>query len=429
MHLSSYLAAWPSETDSRYQLLFSTKNGGITLLTKEAFAALAEVTMPEEWHWTLAEMGMLVLDPSAEREEVLQLDRRINLANRGLSIAVILGMGCNFRCRYCYEEGLKNGAAMTEKTARQLIDFVKKRYGGHKKKLTLDFYGGEPLLYTGRIKEIAGELKPFVEERGGRFLFTLVTNGSLLTRETVAELNDYGLGGVRITVDGPPKVHNAARPFSSGAPSFECILENIKTCCELTQIGIGGNFDRDNYPAFPGLLDIFEQEGLSPERLGRVQFASAMQAGQGTASPDFCAGCSSVGEPWVAEAALLLRKEVKRRGYRTPKISPSLCMVNMDDSLTIHYNGDLYKCPAIIGHRDYTIGSLNDGIEEYSGIYHLEQWKQEDECRTCLYLPLCFGGCRFMQHQRSGTMKGVDCWRDYYDRILPEFVELEVRHR
>ena len=97
------------------------------------------------------------------------------------------------------------------------------------------------------ILEIAGPLKAFVEEQGGEFRFSLVTNGSLLTREMVEKLTPAGLYAAKVTVDGPPDEHNRLRPFKSGAPSFDVILDNVRACCDLIRIGFGGNYTRDNF--------------------------------------------------------------------------------------------------------------------------------------------------------------------------------------
>ena len=59
---------------------------------------------------------------------------------------------------------------MSDETAALMIDLIKKNFIGEKKKLLIDFYGGEPLLSLGLIKFVSRELKAFVQEKGGSFL-------------------------------------------------------------------------------------------------------------------------------------------------------------------------------------------------------------------------------------------------------------------
>jgi uncharacterized protein len=429
MQLSHYLKAWPCSEQPGYHLLFSTKKASLALVPDEIWEQLNQGDVSPEYKDTLTELDMLVPDRKQEWHEMLGYLDEVNRLNDGLDVSIILGLDCNFACTYCYEGSMKGKHTMSDDTADQLIAYSKSRFTPDKKKLTLDFYGGEPLLYTKRIKYIAKRLKPYVEEQGGTFRFSLVTNGSLLTPEIVNELLPLGLKAAKVTVDGPAAVHDQYRPFVSGKGSFAIIMRNVQACCDMVRIGLGGNFTRDNYKKMVPLLDYLEEQGLTPDRLANVQFLPAGQTTDIFANPEFSGGCVSCSEPWMAEASLLLREEVMKRGYKTPKMGPSPCMVDIDDGLVIHYDGSIFKCVAMIGHHRFAIGDVWKGIEDYRELYGLESWRKNKECRQCVYLPLCFGGCRDMEFQRSGSMQKVDCWRDFYDAILEKTVMQDVRYR
>ena len=74
------------------------------------------------------------------------------------------------------------------------------------------------------------------------------------------------------------------------------------------------------------------------------------------------------------------------------------------------------------------VGDLVSGVKDYRDAYQVNFW-QKEPCTQCGYLPLCFGGCREMEFQRSGSMKKVDCWRNFYDAILEKTVMQDVRYR
>ncbi len=101
-------------------------------------------------------------------------------------------------------------------------------------------------------------------------------------------------------------------------------------------------------------------------------------------------------------------------------------MVDLDDALVIHYDGGIYKCVAMIGYSNYATGDIWNGINNYEQTYHLNHWQQNEECRECEYLPLCFGGCRHMELQRSGAMKKVDCMRGFWERVLEKTVQQDA---
>ena len=165
---SRYLKIFPWPDDPAYLLLYSTKNAAMALVPAADGLRLRQGEIPPDSAETLAELDMLVADPEAERAEVLDLLAEINRQDEGLNVSVILGLACNFACQYCYEGDLKQGQAMSEATAARTVAFLQERYAArHRKRLTLDFYGGEPLLYVDLILAIARPLQAFVEERGG----------------------------------------------------------------------------------------------------------------------------------------------------------------------------------------------------------------------------------------------------------------------
>jgi len=431
MALAHYLKIYPSPSDPQQVLVYSTRRAALLLLPRTALAAAETDTLPAEAAGILRRAQVVVDDGAVERQDVWRMNEELNRVSTGLVVSVVLGMACNFACAYCYEGGLKGGQAMDDAVADQLVAYLKGRYVAESRnRLTIDFYGGETLLYAERIKALAGALKPFVEARGGSFEFTVVTNGSLLTTALVAELLPLGLRSAKVTIDGPVDIHDRCRPFRGGAGSFAVILANLVACAELLRINIGGNFTRENHHRFPELLDHLGAVGLTPERLGVVKFDAVMQVNDAVAAPEFSGGCSCINEPWLAKAGVALRGEVLRRGYETPKITPARCMVEMDNSLAVHCDGTLYKCISMIGHPGYACGDLRQGFDEgCRETYCVNHWQREEKCRDCVYLPLCYGGCRYMAYQRDGHMARVDCRKEYLDATLEAMLRQDLKYR
>ncbi len=430
MPLSVYLKSWPYPAAAGHHLLYSTRTAALALVPDPVWERLvAGEPVDQEFINILTPLGMLVADQDAERAMVRNMLAELNHLNPNLTVSVILGLECNFACPYCYEGSMKGKYAMEDAVADRLVVFLKDLFvRKNRKKLTLDFYGGEPLLYPGRIISLAEQLKPFVEQQGGEFSFSLVTNGALLTRKKVARMVPLGLATAKVTVDGPAMIHNVQRPLKSGQKSFNLVLDNVRACCDQVKIGIGGNFTRDNFRKFPLLLDELAARGLGPDKLRQVKFDPVMQVSDTFASPEFRAGCSSYSDSWVAEAFFYLRDKVMARGYATPKMSPAACMVDQEDTFTVHYNGEIYKCPSMIGHAGYQAGDIFQGISDYSQAYHLDHWQEEEKCRECVYLPLCFGGCRYLKLQRDNNMDGVDCRQPFLDSALEEMLLQDIRY-
>ncbi|OQX15322.1 MAG: putative geopeptide radical SAM maturase [Desulfobulbaceae bacterium A2] len=431
MALSHYLKILPLPGDEAKRLLFSTRTGGLVVLGREALAALRDNRAPADLTAALTRLSLVVDDPARERAEMADYLSGVNRVNPNLRVAVILGMACNFACVYCYEGSLKGSAAMGDATAAQLVDFLLARFrAGGKHRLTLDFYGGEPLLYLPRIRSLAARLRPAIEALGGYFSFTLVSNGSLLSRPVVDELVALGLVSVKVTVDGSAASHDRQRPFKDGRPSWTRIIDNLFACRGACRITLSGNYTADSAAHFPRLLDTLLDRGFTPADFASVQFFPVMQISDRFANPEFTGGCCSNDEPWVHATSLALREEILQRGFYYPKLSPSPCMVELDDGLTVDHDGTLYKCVTLIGHPEFACGDIWQGMRDgWQQTYCLDHWRREPQCRDCVYLPLCFGGCRAMAWQREGTMARVDCQRALFDATLAPMLAQDLRYR
>ncbi|MBZ0155040.1 MAG: geopeptide radical SAM maturase [Alphaproteobacteria bacterium] len=417
--LSRFCTVWEEKNKGQY-LLFSTLHTSSVRVDASLLRDLREGTLSVEERDALRDEGIL----QGEYDEPGRMEGffdEYNRASKRLHLTVVLNLDCNLACRYCFEGTRKGDFVMTEETARGLADFVLGRDWAGKETVHLTFYGGEPLLTAELIPYISGLLKEPLERRGKKYRFSLVTNGTLLTGKVVQRLLPHGLQGARITLDGPRQTHDSLRPYKSGTGSFDKIIANIKNVCHLTPIRISGNFTRSTYRRFPELLDYFREEGLTPDRVRSVAFSPVTGESAEFALPDFRECCDSIAEPWVIEALAYLRGEVIKRGYKAPPLGVAVCALEDEGCFTVNYDGRLYKCPALIGRDPYCVGDVKEGAKDHRESHCLDNWKNA-ECLRCVYLPLCFGGCRYSLLVRNGSMKGVECKKAYYDAALRDFV-------
>lgn len=98
------------------------------------------------------------------------------------TIRIILGDDCNFHCKYCIENKINK---LPTEINPEIYNFIKKSCIGQNKKIQLSFYGGEPLLYFDKIKEIVEKTKSF------NLYYSITTNGALLNQEIVDFLNKH----------------------------------------------------------------------------------------------------------------------------------------------------------------------------------------------------------------------------------------------
>jgi uncharacterized protein len=204
-------------------------------------------------------------------------------------------------------------------------------------------------------------------------------------------------------------------------------MRNIRDVCDMIRIQIGGNYTQEHFQEFPRLLDDLAGQGLTPDKLYLVKFDPVINESAEFAPRDFHDGCASINEPWISEASLFLREAILKRGYKTPKIMPSPCAIERESSLVVNYDGALYKCPGLIGRAHCCVGDLKNGVVDYAKTHDLDAWKNE-ECLACEYLPLCFGGCKYMKLLRDGTLRGINCQKEYFDRTLAGLVAQDIAY-
>jgi uncharacterized protein len=372
----------------------------------------------------LIDNGVLVSSLEGEREEMLGNFQRANAMKRPFSALVTLTLECNLACPYCFEDPFRGRFVMDAETADLLVQRLSERMA-EGLDVTVDFYGGEALLRLDLLQGIAERLKTAARLHGVAFAFNLFSNGVLLTRSVVQELLPLGLAALRLTIDGPSDIHDIQRPFVSGRGSFAVILKNLVAVHDLVPVDLGGNYTRDNYQRFPELLDIMLEAGIDPASLKAVGFSPVMPKADGSGLGDHAATCACNSEPWAIEANLFLRGEIIRRGYPVSRLQASACMIEFANDLVVGYDGSLYKCPVFMGQERMRVGSLAEGVGDYRQSHNLDVWKNV-ECLECAYLPLCFGGCRFLRKLKTGAIDGVDCRRAMLDATLETVVRQDL---
>ena len=428
MRLSHYVKIYPCPDDPGKLLLYSTKRGAAIRVPESLLVSITDNTLSNENRETLLRLGFLAPDTEAEKREMLEVFSEANRLGTKFTAQVVLNLDCNLACTYCYEGGMKGRSYMSTDTASLLAGVAESGYIDHGKGVELCFYGGEPLMSLDLIVSLSERLQKSTSAKGSGYSFTMVTNGTLLNSSMVDKLLPLGFTGAKITLDGPRENHDRFRPFVSGKGSFDLIVANVKEVCDRIDIQVGGNYTQENYREFPRLLDFFLQEGITPERLSLVKFDPVMKSGGEFSLPEFNEGCASTDEPWMMEASLYLREEILMRGFHTPKVRPAGCMIENPNDLIVNWDGTLFKCPAMLGWRDMAIGDLETGIIDYTESYNMEVWKKE-ECLDCAYLPLCFGGCKYLTLLRSGRIDDVDCRKGYLDATLEELVRQDLKYQ
>src|SRR5688500_3657147 len=170
---------------------------------------------------TLTEHGFIVPSRAADTEALNKYFTDFREDTEQLRVTVLTTLQCNFACDYCFQgdhgDYNKHADKMSLDDSARLATWIEGRLDElHPKRLTITFFGGEPLLNIPVIYDQAERAKKACDQRGIQLSLGIITNGLLLTEELVDRLLPYGLAYVKITLDGDRDTHNVMRPLRGG---------------------------------------------------------------------------------------------------------------------------------------------------------------------------------------------------------------------
>jgi uncharacterized protein len=380
--------------------------------TAETASALAQ----------LAKMGLVVASDQEDSEALERLFARVRNDSRVLRPTVLTTYSCNFACTYCVEEGIRDPAFMDDSMARRAVEYIVAKCSEYRsEKISLAFYGGEPLLNMPAIRTVARSLADFSGTYAIPLEFTLSTNGALLTTDIIRELKPLGLKSAKITLDGPQETHDRNRPFRNGKGSFDILVANVAAASDLIEVIVEVNFDDANVRRVPELLDHIVELGLE-KKIAEIMFSPI------SSTPKDREGLrpsTETDRPFlsleVARHMIELQTAAVDRGFpvRVGVVAHMCEMIAKKTNFIIDPHGDLYRCGGLAGRKEFGFGTL--GEPEHDRYLGLELWKR---CAECALAPICGDGCPFGAYVQFGDPLRLNCGKEAIDYLVRENLKL-----
>ena len=340
-------------------------------------------------------------------------------------------LDCNLACTYCFEEAHRCSGMMSQEVVDKLKEIIETEYGDGKEPLMLSWFGGEPLLGYGIMKEITGHaLSLGISLEAG-----IITNGVLLNESRINELDELKINNIQITLDGKRETHDKKRKFRNGRGTYDIILANMSALhayMECTgakiHVDIRINVDRENKDQYHGLLvELKERFPLFTVYPGIItQYRSC-----GTSLPCFAD---------QREEALFYIEQYEKYGIIHPEFDISgkgmrSCMAEMVNTQIVGPKGEIYLCLQDVGNPHAVAGTLFDGknnmplVSAYcSGNLTFNSRK----CRDCEVLTFCGGGCVNKRYRTKKYNEPHDVCAAYKDKdIFEKYLDLhyEIKKR
>ena len=322
---------------------------------------------------------------------------------------------CNLACQYCFaEEGEYKGSRelMSLSVGKKALDFLI-AHSGERRNLEVDFFGGEPLLNWEVIKELVRYGREQEALYHKRFRFTLTTNGVLLNDE-IMEFANREMANVVLSIDGRKEVHDAMRPFSKGAGSYDLILPKFQKFANARKqenYYVRGTFTRHNLDFSKDVLHLadagFRQISVEPV-VAPVTEEYAIRLED---VPRIC-------QEYDLLAKEMIKREKEGRGFQFFHFMIDLtggpCVYKRlsgcgsgTEYLAVTPKGDLYPCHQFVGEEGFVMGNVFDGLrgEEIRREFADCNVYTRKSCRDCFARFYCSGGCSANAYKLTGDIK------------------------
>lgn len=402
-------------------LLCNTFTGETFLIerkTKEIIENNDLESLDENYVKKFIEAGVIIENDDYDEALIHKyLHEKEKFGSNVLNLTILLTMACNLRCIYCYEAaGIISNASLTDAVRKNIFEFIKMQLSmrgcNH---LAIWLFGGEPLLNFESNYLFLDEIQVYCNKNEIEFSTYIVTNGTLLKPSYLEKLKQYNCRYIQITLDGIKEIHDQRRIGINGEGSFDETLRGIHLVTadeDLDNPIIRINIDKSNLDETINLLKFLKEESLD---CCSIDFG--VVKGDTPSCASYTGNCFL--EEELGKVLEPLWKKSLELGFNV-SISPMkrnmFCGLFSDSSFTITPSGDVYKCWDFVNIEKHRIGRIGEGGQFTDTTNAYYQWMTRnpydiEECRSCVYLPACGGGCGGISYSHYGEYNKPGCYK------------------
>lgn len=334
---------------------------------------------------------------------------------------------CNLRCEYCFAgKGDFGGkrSMMSAEVGKKAIDLLIAQ-SGSRRNLEVDFFGGEPLMNFGVVKEILEYARSKEKENGKNFRFTITTNAVLINDDNMNYINE-NMQNVVLSIDGRKETNDKMRHRLDGTGSYQAILPKIKKMVKARNdenYYVRGTFTRHNIDFSNDVISLAD-EGFASISVEPVV------AGDGSGYEIREEDIPALFDEYEKLAKIYVDRKGTDKEFQFfhfmidlnqgPCIAKRLTGCGAGhEYVAVTPDGDLYPCHQFVGKEEFMIGNVFHGInnEEIRMKFKGSNIYTKPECVRCWAKFYCSGGC------------AANAWQFNQDINSPYFVGCELERK
>ncbi len=321
---------------------------------------------------------------------------------------------CNLRCKYCFASTGDFGrqrSMMSSEVGKKAIDLLIEK-SGSRRNMEIDFFGGEPLMNFGTVKDIVEYARGREKETGKNFRFTLTTNALLLNEENKKFINE-NMHNIVLSIDGRKDTNDRMRFRIDGTGTYDSILPKIKDMAESRnqdKYYVRGTFTRENLDFSKDVIHLadegFKQISVEPVVAARDTGYDIREEDLPTAFKEYEKLAKQYaekqkGEQWYNFFHFMIDLS------QGPCVAKRLSGCGSGhEYIAVTPEGDIYPCHQFVGMDEYKMGNVFDGIieEQIQKKFKDSNIYTKKECSECWAKFYCSGGCAANAYSFNGDI-------------------------
>jgi uncharacterized protein len=340
------------------------------------------------------------------------------------NISIFLTTKCNLQCRYCYANGGDLGVTINRRVWQTAIDyffsFIKQSNLENIEKVKLFFHGGgEPTVAFSELKEITDYFSEKTVEIGKKPDIHIMSNGAYA--DNVCQwILDQNIN-IGFSFDGVPHVQNKYRPFRSGDPSYDVVVNNMKILIAAgRKVSIRATVMRESVNEMKKAVQLAKEIGLT-----RVHFEPVAITGRCGSHKIYRPGIKSFVDNFLESylCGIDLGIDVNYSGARCFSRPTNRFCSASGENFGVTPNGDVSTCFEVLNSQDpasetFFIGKvepdLNTVVFDTNRITALEHRVAQnlEVCNGCFMQYHCAGNCLVRGYRESdGHLDLPDTYR------------------
>lgn len=319
-------------------------------------------------------------------------------------LKIQMGLSCNYSCSYCSQKYVERPVQGTPDKVDDLIErlFAAFDFPKYGQGLKVEFWGGEPLVYWKTMQPLAEKLRA----RLPAAMFSVITNGSLLTKEIVDWLEAYGFG-ISISHDGPGQHVRGPDPFETNEEAIRYCVEKLHrkqrgafgsmlNRHNISRLEIQKWFDNKFGPGLQigegGMVEAYDEDGFADSLQTKAEHFAFRRTALQDITGNYKLNFMVVNQRISAFMDMILRNTPLGGGMKCGVDDPYTTIVDM--------SGNVITCQntSAVAVADNGQPHLAGNIDDLASarLKAPTHWADRPHCQKCPVVPVCRGSCMYI---------------------------------